>query len=302
MTKNLCRADPGLSKTVTAFAAVCALSLTGCVDGPAGVASSASLGYAGDGGSLSPAAPVLLTGLIAPRAPAAAPEPTVTAYAPAAEADAGPLEVAPAPTKTRVVRVPLPAPRPVEFAAGEAPEVSQQAKAAPAMAPPPSALPVISALTLINPEPAAPARPRTQLASLFVEGARLLLPASEALGHGGVMEKQTERVDTSCFPTSLKDVLADIGQHFGGPVVVTSGYRSAGENRHAGGARHSYHVRCLAADIQIGGIAPGDIARYARTLEAVGGVGRYGHTKSVHVDVGERKFSWFGLHRRYRRG
>ena len=294
LTKNLRRAEPGLSKTVTALAAACALSLAGCVDGPVGVAPSASAGYAGDGGALSPVAPTLRAALAAPPA---ATEAAVTACAPAAGAETGPLEVVPAITRARFVSVPLPTPRPAEFAAGETSGVSQEAKAAPA----PSALPVISALTLINPEPAAPARPRTQLASLFVEGARLPLPAGEAQGNGAVIETQTGRVDTSCFPTSLKDVLADIGRHFGGPVVVTSGYRSAGENRHAGGARHSYHVKCLAADIQIGGIAPGDIARYARSLEAVGGVGRYGHTKSVHVDVGERKFSWYGLHRRHRR-
>ncbi len=46
------------------------------------------------------------------------------------------------------------------------------------------------------------------------------------------------------------------------------------------------------------GVAPSSIARYARSLGTVGGVGIYGHTRSVHVDVGDRVFSWHGNRRR----
>ncbi|MGL5735626.1 MAG: YcbK family protein [Beijerinckiaceae bacterium] len=104
----------------------------------------------------------------------------------------------------------------------------------------------------------------------------------------GGIEKQIPSVVTGCFPASLRAVLADISSHFGGkPVIVTSGHRH-------GGRRGSYHRKCMAADIQIAGISPGAIARYARSHPSVGGVGTYGHTRSVHVDVGGRVYSWYG--------
>lgn len=274
-----------------AAALACALALGGCVEDPAGQRPPAgALGYSGGSDGISPAAPAARLSYAPGVAEDAAPL-ALAAQDTAAEADAPALQAV-------AVNVPLPPARPVDLASGASLGPAALTKIARANPAPAAALPTVAAFSLIG--PAKPAvLPKVQLASLFVEGARALLPSREALG-GGAMEKQTERVETACFPASLKDALADISQHFGGPVIVTSGYRSGGENRRAGGAGHSYHVQCLAADIQIAGIAPADIASYARTLETVGGVGRYGHTKSVHVDVGERKFSWYGLHHRRR--
>lgn len=113
-------------------------------------------------------------------------------------------------------------------------------------------------------------------------------------GRAGALQKQTGAVSTSCFPASLVNVLDRMRVHFGAPVIVTSGYRSPSANRRAGGARGSYHMRCQAADVQIAGVAPSAIMRFARAQAEVGGVGAYRHTRSVHVDVGGRKFSWFG--------
>ncbi|MGL4325835.1 MAG: YcbK family protein [Beijerinckiaceae bacterium] len=113
-------------------------------------------------------------------------------------------------------------------------------------------------------------------------------------GTSGGIEKQIASVVTGCFPGSLRAVLADVSAHFGGrPVIVTSGHRH-------GGRRGSYHRKCMAADIQIAGVSPGAIARYARSHPSVGGVGTYGHTRSVHVDVGGRVYSWYGNSRRKR--
>ncbi len=112
----------------------------------------------------------------------------------------------------------------------------------------------------------------------------------QAFRTGGGLLTQAGHVRTSCFPASLRGVLSDISQHFGRPVVVTSGFRP--------GRGGSYHKRCMAADIQIAGVAPGAIARFARKHGSVGGVGTYRHTRSVHVDVGERVFSWHGGRRR----
>ncbi len=117
------------------------------------------------------------------------------------------------------------------------------------------------------------------------------LPVSAHTGVGGSIMVQTDGVRISCFPEALRGALRQISTHFGRPVVVTSGLRG-------GGRRGSYHKRCMAADIQIAGVSPGAIARFARKMDGVGGVGTYGHTRSVHVDVGERVFSWHGSRRR----
>lgn len=117
------------------------------------------------------------------------------------------------------------------------------------------------------------------------------LPADAFSSRAGAILKQTGHVSMACFPGKLRGVLVDISQHFGRPVVVTSGYRG-------GGRRFSYHKRCMAADIQIAGVSPRQIARFARAHHAVGGVGTYGHTRSVHVDIGEREFTWHGSSRR----
>lgn len=44
------------------------------------------------------------------------------------------------------------------------------------------------------------------------------------------------------------------------PVVITSGYRTPGWNEKAGGAKYSYHMRGMAADIRINGMKPKQVA------------------------------------------
>ncbi len=50
----------------------------------------------------------------------------------------------------------------------------------------------------------------------------------------------------------------------GGPVAVSSGYRSAALNRAVGGAANSAHVLGLAADITVPGISPRSLALLIR--------------------------------------
>ncbi len=78
-------------------------------------------------------------------------------------------------------------------------------------------------------------------------------------------------------------LIRDASSHFGADAVITSGYRPG---------RHSYHGRCMAADVQVPGVSPGALARWFRAQPGVGGVGTYGHTRSVHVDVAPRQYSW----------
>ena len=44
------------------------------------------------------------------------------------------------------------------------------------------------------------------------------------------------------------------------PVIITSGYRTPEWNKKAGGAKYSYHMRGMAADIKVHGMTPKEIA------------------------------------------
>ena len=100
---------------------------------------------------------------------------------------------------------------------------------------------------------------------------------------------QTEKVDAACLKPGLVRILKTAEQHFGNPVIVTSGFRSPKDNRRAGGARKSLHMQCMAADVQIEGVSKWDLAAYLRTVPGRGGVGTYCRTRSVHIDIGEER-------------
>jgi len=59
-------------------------------------------------------------------------------------------------------------------------------------------------------------------------------------------------------------VLQPIRDHFGKPVVINSGYRSAVVNQRIGGAASSQHTRGEAADIEIPGISNFELADWIR--------------------------------------
>jgi uncharacterized protein YcbK (DUF882 family) len=101
--------------------------------------------------------------------------------------------------------------------------------------------------------------------------------------------KQTDKVDVGCFGNDLITLLKRIEAHYSKPVLVTSGYRNPGANRRAGGARHSMHIQCKAADIQIEGVSKWDLAKYLRSVAGRGGVGTYCRTNSVHIDTGPER-------------
>lgn len=138
-------------------------------------------------------------------------------------------------------------------------------------------------------------RPQPAPVEPVAEASESAEASGSAAAPATAIDRQTDAVKTGCFPPALRAVLERMGGHFGAPVVVTSGHRSRAANRRAGGARGSLHVQCLAADVQIAGVAPSAVARFARAQPEVGGVGTYRHTRSVHVDVGARKFAWRGM-------
>lgn len=86
-------------------------------------------------------------------------------------------------------------------------------------------------------------------------------------------------------------ILQAIRDHFERPVKVISGTRCAKHNRAVKGARHSQHMLGTAADISIEGIAPRDVAKFAKSLmPGWGGVKPY--ATFTHVDI--RPNMWRG--------
>lgn len=106
--------------------------------------------------------------------------------------------------------------------------------------------------------------------------------------------------DTVMVDEALTVVLQCIREHFGKPVTITSGYRTAVHNAAVGGAKSSQHLLGRAADIRVEDVSVEDVAAYTESLMPDwGGVGRYPvkagrATGWVHVDTRADKARWRG--------
>lgn len=104
--------------------------------------------------------------------------------------------------------------------------------------------------------------------------------------------------DVVLLDDELVVLLQCIREHFGKPVTITSGYRTASHNTKVGGSKSSQHLLGRAADIQVQDTDPLAVAAYAESLmPGWGGVGRYpvkaGRAKGwVHVDTRPNKSRW----------
>lgn len=107
--------------------------------------------------------------------------------------------------------------------------------------------------------------------------------------------------DTILIDEGLVVLLQCIREHFGKPVHITSGYRTAAHNAAVGGSKSSQHLLGRAADFYVEGVDVAAVAAYAETLlPGRGGIGRYPKdakhptrkTGWVHIDTRANKSRW----------
>ena len=131
--------------------------------------------------------------------------------------------------------------------------------------------------------------------SLKKDGAKQLSPAFRVREF-----RCRDGTDTILIDEGLVVLLQCIREHFGKPVTITSGYRTAAHNAAVGGAKSSQHLLGRAADIRVQGVSVEDMAAYAESLMPDwGGIGRYPvkagrATGWVHVDTRAGKARWRG--------
>ena len=67
---------------------------------------------------------------------------------------------------------------------------------------------------------------------------------------------------TANLKTLAEKILQPVREHYGKSVRVNSGYRAPEVNAAVGGSKTSDHCKGQAADIEINGVANGDLAKY----------------------------------------
>jgi len=87
------------------------------------------------------------------------------------------------------------------------------------------------------------------------------LTVSETATRKGLDNTPNEQVIAN-LKTLAENILQPIRDHFGKSVKVNSGYRSPEVNASVGGSKTSDHCKGQAADIEITGVANGDLANY----------------------------------------
>ena len=132
--------------------------------------------------------------------------------------------------------------------------------------------------------------------SLKKDGAKQLSPAFRVREF-----RCRDGTDTIRIDEGLVVLLQCIREHFGKPVHITSGYRTAAHNAAVGGSKSSQHLLGRAADFHVEGVPVAAVAAYAETLlPSRGGIGRYpkdaAHPKRstgwVHIDTRAGKSRW----------
>ena len=79
------------------------------------------------------------------------------------------------------------------------------------------------------------------------------------------------------------------------PIKLTNGYRCESKNNAVNGVKNSQHLKGLAADLQVKGTSPDELADIIdqlmdKGLFKMGGLGRY--KTFTHVDIRGKKARW----------
>lgn len=76
------------------------------------------------------------------------------------------------------------------------------------------------------------------------------------------LDNTPDQTVISNLQTLVETILQPLRDHYGRSVRVSSGYRSPELNSFVGGSKTSDHCKGQAADIEIDGVANGDLAKY----------------------------------------
>lgn len=87
----------------------------------------------------------------------------------------------------------------------------------------------------------------------------------------------------------LHAVLNILRNKIGKPIIITSGYRTPEWNKKCGGAKYSYHIRGMAADIRADGMTPKELAKELDKI-AANECGIIVYKSWVHFDVRTSKY------------
>jgi uncharacterized protein YcbK (DUF882 family) len=99
-------------------------------------------------------------------------------------------------------------------------------------------------------------------------------------------------VNAFCIAPQLRYAIWSFESHFGRKIVMTSGYRDPWHNARVGGKDASYHMKCMAADFFIPGVAKSKLVAFAYRNGLVGGLGCYPGRNFIHIDVRSRPRGW----------
>lgn len=88
------------------------------------------------------------------------------------------------------------------------------------------------------------------------------------------------------YLVSILDILRN---QIGKPVIITSGYRTPEWNKKCNGAKYSYHMRGMAADIRVDGMTAKEIANKLNKI-IPDECGIIVYNSWVHFDVRKAKY------------
>jgi Peptidase M15 len=134
--------------------------------------------------------------------------------------------------------------------------------------------------------------------SKFVAKALIVLCVAITMPFLSIGPAQSKIAGNNGVGRRVASLLNQVSAHFHRPIVIVSGCRSRAHNRRIGGARESYHLRCMAADFRVPGVGLGTVYRYAASLPGRGGIGTYCGAPFIHIDVGPRREWHWGCGKR----